>query len=218
MTLSPELVTEWIDLFPVAVYLTDAMEHLYSEEAPSSSVQTKHKEEGEKRQKLDSDDRQRIGAEQEKHSHPLSINSDVLYNIVNGQVAPNKVNVSDAVFIGEKMAYSFCTSLPSGLRNSDWEKFRKLRRQASKAAAKFYSYYLNNHIGESLKTNPKQFWSFIKANKREYIGIPTLQTNGQIITSDRDKANTLNNQFSSLFTQEIGVGSIRLLRYPLPRN
>ena len=40
MTLSPELVTEWIDSFPIAVYLTDAMEHMYFEEA-----QTKHKEE-----------------------------------------------------------------------------------------------------------------------------------------------------------------------------
>ena len=49
---------------------------------------------------------------------------------------------------------------------------------------------------------------FIKANKRECIGIPTLQTNGQIITNDRDKANTLNNQFSSAFTQEI---------YPTPK-
>ena len=93
-------------------------------------------------------------------------------------------------------------------RNSDWGKFRQLRRQASKAAAKSYSDYLNNHIGESLKTNPKQFWSFIKANKRECICIPTLQTNGQIITNDRDKANTLNNQFSSVFTQEI---------YPIPK-
>ena len=87
--------------------------------------------------------------------------------------------------------------------NSDWERFRQLRRQASKAAAKSYSDYLYNHIRESLKTNRKQFWSFIKANKWECIGIPTLQTNDQIITNDRDKANTLNNQFSSVFTKEI---------------
>ena len=93
-------------------------------------------------------------------------------------------------------------------RNRDWEKFRELRRQASKAAAKSYTDYLNNHIGESLKTNPKQFWSFIKANKRECTGVPTLQINGQIITNDRDKANTLNNQFSSVFTPEI---------YPIPQ-
>ena len=93
-------------------------------------------------------------------------------------------------------------------RNSDWKKIRKLQIQASKAAAKSYSNYLNNHIGESLKTNPKQFWSFIKANKRECFDTPTLQTNGQIITNDRDKANTLNNQFSSVFTQKI---------YPIPQ-
>ena len=32
-------------------------------------------------------------------------------------VAPNKVNVSDAVLIGETMAYSFCNSLPYGFAN-----------------------------------------------------------------------------------------------------
>ena len=89
------------------------MKHLYTEEAPNSSAQTKHKEEGEKSRKLDSDDWQRIGAELEKHSHPVSINSDVLYNTVNGQVAPNEVNVNDAVLIGEKIVYTFCNSLPS---------------------------------------------------------------------------------------------------------
>ena len=37
----------WIDWFiPVAVYLTDAMERLYCEEAPNSLAQSKHKEEG----------------------------------------------------------------------------------------------------------------------------------------------------------------------------
>jgi hypothetical protein len=49
-----------------------------------------------------------------KHSHAPSINSDVLYNIVKGQIAPNEVNVSDAVLIGEKMENAFRNSLPSG--------------------------------------------------------------------------------------------------------
>ena len=84
------------------------MEHLYSEEAPNSSAQTKHKEEGETRRQLDSDDRQRIGAELDKHSHPLSIYAtNVLYNIDNVQVPPCEVNVINAVRIGEKMATAF---------------------------------------------------------------------------------------------------------------
>ena len=66
-------VTEWIDSFPVAVYLTNAMEYFHSKEAPNSSAQIKHKEEGEKRRKLVSDDRQRVGADLYTHSHPLSI-------------------------------------------------------------------------------------------------------------------------------------------------
>ena len=86
--------------------------------------------------------------------------------------------------------------------NSDWEKFKELRKQATKALAKSYKDYVNNHIGDSLKTNPKQFWSFIKANKQENIGIPTLRVNDQPVINDHDKATVLNNQFSSVFTQE----------------
>ena len=79
------------------------MEQLYSEEA-----QTKHKEGGEKMIYSEL-------VQSWQNSHPLLISSDVLYNIVSGQVAPNEVNIGDAVLIGEKMAHSFCNySLPSG--------------------------------------------------------------------------------------------------------
>ena len=47
----------------------------------------------------------------------------------------------------------------------------------------------------------------MKANKRENIGIPTLRVNDKPITNDRDKANALSNQFTSVFTSE---------RYPIP--
>ena len=91
--------------------------------------------------------------------------------------------------------------------NKHWEQFRELRRQTTKALATSYKSYVNNQIGDSLKTNPKRFWSFIKANKRENIGIPTLRVNEKPITNDRDKANALNNQFTSVFTSE---------SYPIP--
>ena len=77
--------------------------------------------------------------------------------------------------------------------NKHLEQFRELRRQTTKALATSYKSYVNNQIGDSLKTNPKRFWSFIKANKRENIGIPTLRVNDKPITNDRDKANALNN-------------------------
>ena len=49
-----------------------------------------------------------------RRSHPLAIESDVLYNIVNGQVAPAVVNVSDALSLGALMVTDFRKSLPAG--------------------------------------------------------------------------------------------------------
>ena len=45
------------------------------------------KKTGIRQRKLDMDDRQRIRDELQIHSHPLTDHSDILYNIVNGQVA-----------------------------------------------------------------------------------------------------------------------------------
>ncbi len=73
MTHSPDLVIEWIDSFPISAYLSDAMEYLYStEQATDVHTQIRHKEEGNKRRKFDTADRERIVSELEKHSHLLS--------------------------------------------------------------------------------------------------------------------------------------------------
>ena len=116
ITLSPELVTEWIDSFPISVNVSDAMGHMHSQadQLPNSSSQTKHKEEGNKRRKLAFDDREPLSSELAKHPHPLTGQSEVLYNIVNGQVVPADDNVDDAVDIGQTMAGSFRTTLPNG--------------------------------------------------------------------------------------------------------
>ena len=68
-----------------------------------------------KRCKVDKDDRQRISTELVKtFSHPLDTESDVLYNIHNGQVAPTIVNVSDSLAIVRTMATAFQNLLPTG--------------------------------------------------------------------------------------------------------
>lgn len=72
----------------------------------------KHTEEGEKRRKLDAEDRQKVNHELKKHSHPLETESSQLYNIVNGQVAPANVNVHESFVIGEEMSKAFDTELP----------------------------------------------------------------------------------------------------------
>ena len=75
-------------------------------------------EEGSEIRELGRDDRLRILTELRKHPHPLTHQSDSLYNIVNGQVvSETKVNVQDAVEIGQDTRTSFASSLPGGFHH-----------------------------------------------------------------------------------------------------
>lgn len=75
-------------------------------------------EEGNEIRELDRDDRLRILTELRKHPHPLTHQSDSLYNIVNGQVvSETRVNVQDAVEIGQDTRTSFASSLPGGFHH-----------------------------------------------------------------------------------------------------
>ena len=70
-------------------------------------------EEGTTRRELDRDDRLRILTELRKHPHPLTHQSESLYNVVDGQVvSETKVNVQDAMEIGHDTRTSFACSLP----------------------------------------------------------------------------------------------------------
>ena len=71
----------------------------------------KHKEEGERWWKLDEGDRGKISAEFEKHGHPLNEQHPSLYNICKGQVAPDTVNVQDALIIRKERSDNFYSSL-----------------------------------------------------------------------------------------------------------
>ena len=76
-------------------------------------------EEGSEIRELDRPgDRLRILTELRKHPHPLTHQSDSLYNIVNGQVvSETKVNVQDAVEIEQDTRTSFASSLSGGFHH-----------------------------------------------------------------------------------------------------
>ena len=84
-----------------------------------------------------------------------------------------------------------------------WETFKRQRNLVSKLIKDSHSDYLNNIVGHSLKDNPKKFWSYVRNSKSESIGIPPLKNNDSSISvTDKDKAETLNDYFHSVFTQE----------------
>ncbi|XP_071138515.1 uncharacterized protein [Mytilus edulis] len=48
----------------------------------------------------------------------------------------------------------------------------------------------------------KQFWRYVKSRKQESSGVSTLNVDGQIKEDNTSKAEALNNQFQSVFTEE----------------
>ena len=118
---SAEHVAVWVNSFSVCAHLDIAIEHMYNadevEQKPHGAVdgeeKNKHKEEGEGRRRLDEADRKKIAVELEKYIHPLNDQQPGVYNICNGQVATDTVNVQNALAIGTEQSRQFSISLSS---------------------------------------------------------------------------------------------------------
>ena len=82
---------------------------------------------------------------------------------------------------------------------SDWNKFRKIRRDTKRLVKLKYKDYLQNNLCEDIKSNPKRFWNFVKSKKKVQNPIPCLKVNGITFTDDKEKVDTLNKQFESVF-------------------
>ena len=113
---SPEQVAVWVNGFSVCAHLDIAIEHMYNEAGEEQhgevdEEKNKHKEEGEGRRRLDEADRKKIAVELEKYSNPLNDQQPDVYNICNGQVAPDTVNVQNALTIGSEQSKQFSASL-----------------------------------------------------------------------------------------------------------
>ena len=59
----------------------------------------------------------KIALELEKYIHPLNDKQQGVYNICNGQVAPDTVNVQNTLAIGSEQSRQFSTSLSSEFHN-----------------------------------------------------------------------------------------------------
>ena len=68
------------------------------------------------------------------------------------------------------------------------------------------AYYHNDYVSKLISPDKKYpnkiLWSYIKGQRREYSGIPTINANGLTLSEDSAKANALNAQFASVFTRE----------------
>ena len=83
----------------------------------------------------------------------------------------------------------------------DWETYKMKRNSVQRMKELAHNDYLNNVVGESLLTDAKKFWRYVKSQRRESAGIPTLKTGNMSYSTSEEKAQALNAQFSSVFTR-----------------
>lgn len=96
----------------------------------------------------------------------------------------------------------------------DWQTFRSLRNHIRRELDKAQNTYIQGILNmDNLKSAPKRFWSFVAAKKKDTVGIPPLTTPNGLACSAKRKAETLNAQYSSVFTRE-DTSSIPAMQTP----
>ena len=84
----------------------------------------------------------------------------------------------------------------------DRSRYQKLKKQMQHDCRAVYNDYVCNMISDDDSGNSKKFWSFIKSKRCDSIGVSPLMKDGTLQSDSSVKANMLNEQFVSVFTNE----------------
>ncbi|KAK3757931.1 hypothetical protein RRG08_058245 [Elysia crispata] len=84
----------------------------------------------------------------------------------------------------------------------NYQEYAKARNKAARECRKA-KIRLEKKVAEQAKRNPKSFWSYVKAKTSTRSGIGDLKRDdGTIASTDKEKAQVLNDFFQSVFTEE----------------
>ena len=102
--------------------------------------------------------------------------------------------------------------------NRAWSKWKKsnfqtshshylsLKKYVQHSFHMAYWNYINDlispHNEDSKYQGQKWFWSYIKSLKQDYSGVSSLKHDGKLVSDSIGKAEVLNTQFQSVFTQD----------------
>lgn len=84
----------------------------------------------------------------------------------------------------------------------DWSRYKHLKKSMQTDCRRTYNSFVNNMICGEMAENPKKFWSFIKSKRCDNTGVAPLMKDGILQSDSITKANLLNDQFVSAFTNE----------------
>ncbi|XP_072048301.1 uncharacterized protein [Amphiura filiformis] len=80
--------------------------------------------------------------------------------------------------------------------------YKKQRNKVTELIRESHENYKTEVIGPSLESHPKKFWNYIRSLRRESLGIPPQVVNNKFYSTDKGIAEALNQQFTSVFTEE----------------
>jgi len=87
--------------------------------------------------------------------------------------------------------------------DADWARFKRLTKAQRIECRNAYNSHIMDIISPEIHQRPKRFWGFIKSRRCDNNGVAPLRGQDGLTYSDpKTKADILNKQFSSVFTQE----------------
>ena len=87
-------------------------------------------------------------------------------------------------------------------KTDHWTTYKSFRKTVRKNLKEARNSYISNTLKNSLNENPKAFWSYIKKLNNNSVGVSDLLSNDKLYSDGKTKANILNDQFFSVFTNE----------------
>ena len=90
-----------------------------------------------------------------------------------------------------------CTKSPA-----DWTQYKIMRNVVNKSLRQAHEGYCQHLFDNSFTNNRKRFWSLVKRSHKSYQSVAPLEVNNSLKITPTSKAETLGEQFFSVFTRE----------------
>ena len=85
---------------------------------------------------------------------------------------------------------------------ADWDIHKQCKKDTTSAIRQAQNEYVEHKLIRGLEErSTKPFWRYVKSLRRDNSGIGPLKQDGQLHNDLKDKAEIINNQFNSVFTQ-----------------
>ena len=85
----------------------------------------------------------------------------------------------------------------------DRDRYKRLQKEVQFHVRKANKTYMQDTVSNESKDNSKKFWSFVKSKGQEFTGVAPLKNkDGFLQSNTQSRANILNEQFKSVFTEE----------------